>query len=88
MRRVNHLRPGIKRGNISADEEDLIVRLHKLLGNSTEFQHVQMKEWQVAMVENYWRGSPIIAAVDPFQPDIDGEVAFNALSSFLNIIED
>lgn len=33
MRWVNYLRPGIKRGNISADEEDLIVRLHKLLGN-------------------------------------------------------
>jgi hypothetical protein len=30
---MNHLRPNIKRGNISDQEEDLIVRLHKLLGN-------------------------------------------------------
>ncbi|KAG8063066.1 hypothetical protein GUJ93_ZPchr0003g17726 [Zizania palustris] len=33
LRWLNYLRPGIKRGNISGDEEDLIVRLHTLLGN-------------------------------------------------------
>ncbi|KAI3469107.1 hypothetical protein Pfo_025770 [Paulownia fortunei] len=33
LRWMNYLRPGIKRGNISQDEEDLIVRLHGLLGN-------------------------------------------------------
>lgn len=33
FRWLNYLRPGIKRGNISPDEEDLILRLHKLLGN-------------------------------------------------------
>ncbi|KAK1435225.1 hypothetical protein QVD17_00986 [Tagetes erecta] len=30
---MNYLRPSIKRGHISADEEDLILRLHRLLGN-------------------------------------------------------
>ena len=33
LRWLNYLRPNIKRGNISDDEEDLILRLHKLLGN-------------------------------------------------------
>ncbi|PKI38982.1 hypothetical protein CRG98_040634 [Punica granatum] len=33
LRWLNYLRPGIKRGNISPDEEELIMRLHKLLGN-------------------------------------------------------
>nr|A0A4D6QCQ2.1 RecName: Full=Transcription factor MYB3; AltName: Full=Myb-related protein 3; Short=CcMYB3 [Crocosmia x crocosmiiflora]QCF41222.1 transcription factor [Crocosmia x crocosmiiflora] len=33
LRWLNYLRPGIKRGNISEDEEDLIIRLHNLLGN-------------------------------------------------------
>ena len=33
LRWMNYLRPGVKRGNISDDEEDLIIRLHKLLGN-------------------------------------------------------
>lgn len=27
------MRPNIKRGNITDQEEDLILRLHKLLGN-------------------------------------------------------
>lgn len=45
----------------SSSNNDLLIL--DLL-NSTEFQQVQMKDWQVAMVENYWRGSPIIAAVD------------------------
>ncbi|MBA0777573.1 hypothetical protein Gotri_005581, partial [Gossypium trilobum] len=34
LRWLNYLRPDIKRGNISADEEELIIKLHKLLGNS------------------------------------------------------
>lgn len=33
LRWLNYLRPNIKRGNIADDEEDLIIRLHKLLGN-------------------------------------------------------
>jgi myb proto-oncogene protein len=33
LRWLNYLRPGIKRGNISGDEEELILRLHTLLGN-------------------------------------------------------
>ncbi|TXG61797.1 hypothetical protein EZV62_013160 [Acer yangbiense] len=33
LRWLNYLKPDIKRGNISQDEEDLIIRLHKLLGN-------------------------------------------------------
>ncbi|PKI70085.1 hypothetical protein CRG98_009548 [Punica granatum] len=33
LRWLNYLRPDIKRGNISRDEEELIIRLHNLLGN-------------------------------------------------------
>ncbi|XP_057994950.1 transcription factor MYB1-like [Hevea brasiliensis] len=33
FRWLKYLRPGIKRGNFSEDEEELIIRLHKLLGN-------------------------------------------------------
>ncbi|KAJ6373390.1 hypothetical protein OIU76_027683 [Salix suchowensis] len=34
LRWMSYLRPDIKRGNFSDDEEDLIIRMHKLLGNS------------------------------------------------------
>lgn len=33
LRWKNYLRPDIKRGGMSEEEEDLIIRLHKLLGN-------------------------------------------------------
>ncbi|KAK2986710.1 hypothetical protein RJ640_010935 [Escallonia rubra] len=33
LRWLNYLRPNIKRGDFTSDEVDLIVRLHKLLGN-------------------------------------------------------
>nr|GEU47580.1 peptidyl-tRNA hydrolase, mitochondrial [Tanacetum cinerariifolium] len=33
LRRMNYLRPSVKQGHISADEEDLIIWLHRLLGN-------------------------------------------------------
>ncbi|KAE8708056.1 Transcription factor MYB1 [Hibiscus syriacus] len=33
MRWLNYLKPNIKRGVFAADEVDLIIRLHNLLGN-------------------------------------------------------
>jgi myb proto-oncogene protein len=33
LRWINYLRPDIKRGNFTADEEDRIIRLHQSLGN-------------------------------------------------------
>jgi transcription factor MYB, plant len=39
LRWLNYLRPNIKRGNISDGEEDLIIRLHNLLGNRSVFRY-------------------------------------------------
>ncbi|CAN6479741.1 unnamed protein product [Victoria cruziana] len=33
LRWVNYLNPSIERGRFSTDEEDLIFRMHRLLGN-------------------------------------------------------
>ncbi|KAK3030931.1 hypothetical protein RJ639_036669 [Escallonia herrerae] len=48
LRWLNYLRPNIKRGNISDQEEDLILRLHKLLGNRLRFRYLTI------LVKNYW----------------------------------
>lgn len=37
LRWVNYLRPDLKRGNFGEDEEDLIIKLHALLGNRCNF---------------------------------------------------
>jgi len=33
LRWINYLRPDLKRGSFSQQEEDLIINLHKILGN-------------------------------------------------------
>ncbi|KAJ6867378.1 transcription factor MYB1-like [Populus alba x Populus x berolinensis] len=58
MRWLNYLKPNVKRGQFSVGEVDLIIRLHKLLGNR------QVKMWSLIAgrlpgrtandVKNYW----------------------------------
>lgn len=38
LRWKNYLRPNIKRGTMSKEEEDLIIRMHKLIGNRYVFK--------------------------------------------------
>ena len=33
LRWVNHLQPGVKRGNFTKEEEDLIIKFHEEAGN-------------------------------------------------------
>ncbi|KAF7814053.1 Anthocyanin regulatory C1 protein [Senna tora] len=54
-RYLNYLRPGIKRGDISEDEENLIIALHRQLGNRWSLIAKRLPGRSDIEIKNYWK---------------------------------
>ncbi|KAF8011497.1 hypothetical protein BT93_J1949 [Corymbia citriodora subsp. variegata] len=57
LRWLNYLRPGIKRGDITKDEEDLVIRIHWLLGNRWALIAGRLPGRTDYEINNYWNAN-------------------------------
>ncbi|XP_058227055.1 transcription factor MYB1-like [Rhododendron vialii] len=70
LRWLNYLRPNIKRGNFTVDEVDLIIRLHKLLGNRWSLIAGRLPGRTSNDVKNYWNTHLHKQSNDQIQKDV------------------
>ncbi|KAI8000458.1 Transcription factor MYB113 [Camellia lanceoleosa] len=57
LRWLNYLRPNIKRGHFAVDEDDLIIRLHGLLGNRWSLIAGRIPGRTANDIKNYWNSN-------------------------------
>ncbi|CAN0877389.1 Transcription factor MYB7 [Linum grandiflorum] len=54
LRWINYLRPDLKRGNFTRQEDDLIINLHSLLGNKWSLIAARLSGRTDNEIKNYW----------------------------------
>ncbi|KAF0902294.1 hypothetical protein E2562_015517 [Oryza meyeriana var. granulata] len=78
LRWANHLRPNLRKGPFSPDEERIILRLHGLLGNKWARISSHLQGRTDNEIKNYWNTRlkrRVRAGLTPYPPEIEREIA-------------
>ncbi|TXG68369.1 hypothetical protein EZV62_003304 [Acer yangbiense] len=86
LRWLNYLRPGIKRGDFSWDEEELILKLHRLLGNRWALIAGRLPGRTDNEIKNYWN-TILCKKVDQLQGQTSSGLSPSSSSSTIRKFE-
>ncbi|RCV36004.1 hypothetical protein SETIT_7G284800v2 [Setaria italica] len=87
LRWINYLRPDLKRGNFTEEEDDLIIKLHQILGNKWSLIAGRLPGRTDNEIKNYWnthiKRKLLARGIDPQTHQPLSGAAANAPSSRL-----
>ncbi|KAE8735784.1 Myb-related protein Hv1 [Hibiscus syriacus] len=102
LRWINYLRPDLKRGNFTEEEDELVIKLHSLLGNKWSLIAGRLPGRTDNEIKNYWnthiRRKLLNRGIDPathrplndspVHQDVSSTISFNGVKQEKNEIID
>ncbi|XWS75569.1 hypothetical protein CRYUN_Cryun01aG0101600 [Craigia yunnanensis] len=86
LRWLNYLKPNIKKGDFAADEVDLILRVHKLLGNRWSLIAGRLPGRTANDVKNYWN-THLLKKFNPPNKELKPKPHHNPSKPKINVIK-
>eukprot|EP00258_Populus_trichocarpa_P018924 XP_006383085.2 myb-related protein 308 [Populus trichocarpa] len=90
LRWINYLRPDLKRGNFTEEEDELIIKLHSLLGNKWSLIAGRLPGRTDNEIKNYWnthiRKKLLSRGIDPSTHRPINESAIDSMTTSLGAV--